>query len=95
MEVKIRYLTDEIAKSFGANQKVEVVQLPDGAKFNDLLDLFRRKYEQNNPKSGHKIEDDILGMFIFICEGKNLRRVKNELINPEKEVLVGFADTGG
>jgi hypothetical protein len=89
MEVRIRYLSYDMAEQFGSRKKREVVHLSDDATYEDLLGLLEKKYEKA------ELEEEILDTFIFICEGRPLRTIRDELINPNGEVLVGYADFGG
>lgn len=43
MEVRIRYLSHEIAKSFGSSGKVETIHISGDAKYEDVLDILREK----------------------------------------------------
>lgn len=43
MEVKLRYPTHEIMKSFGSAGKVETIHVSRDAKYEDLLNTFREK----------------------------------------------------
>jgi len=89
MEVRIRYLGYDIAEQFGSRMKREVVHLSDEATYEDLLDLLEKRYG----KTGLRAE--MLETFFFICEGKPLRAIENESINPDREVLVAHKVFGG
>lgn len=90
MEVKIRYLTHEIARFFGSTVKVETIRLSSGAKYENLLSIFREKLRFNG-----KVDERLLDTFVFICEGRVLLSIRNESLDSDCEVLVGYADTGG
>jgi len=36
MEVRVRYLSNEIVKSFGSSKKVEIIHISDDAKYKDV-----------------------------------------------------------
>ena len=95
MEVKVRYLSVDIANQFGSEKQIETLNIPDDAKYEHLLSLFSEKWKENNKEQSGKMKEGVLGTFVFISNGKNLRRIKDERVNPESEVLVAYADTGG
>lgn len=96
MEVKVKYLSSDIAKHFGSSQKAESVHLSDKATYEQFLGLFRKKYETASYRLyGGKLKGKMLDTFVFICQGKSLQTIQHELINPEVEVLVGYLDYGG
>jgi len=90
MEVKVRYLTHGIAKNFGSTKKVESILVSGDAKYGDLLKIFRKKISGNG-----EVDERLLDTFVFICGGRVLLSVRNEALNSDCEVLVGYADTGG
>lgn len=90
MEVKVRYLSHEIAKSFGSSGKVEAIHISGDAKYEDILNMFREKLRRNG-----EVDERLLDTFVFICGGRPLLCMKNEALNSDCEVLVGYADTGG
>ena len=90
MEVKVRYLTREIAKSFGSAGKVETIHVSGEAKYEDLLNIFREKLSHYG-----KVDERMMDTFIFLCEGRVLLRIKDEALNSDCKVLVGYADFGG
>jgi len=90
MEVKVRYLTHEIAKSFGSAGKMETIHVSGNAKYEDLLDIFREKLSNNNI-----VDERMMDALVFICGGRPLLTIKNETLESDCTVLVGYADTGG
>ena len=90
MEVKVRYLTREIAKSFGSAGKVETIHVPGDAKYEDLLNTFREKLSRNG-----KVDERMMDALVFICGGRPLLSIRNEALNSDCTVMVGYADTGG
>ncbi len=96
MEVKVKYLSGDVAEHFGSNMKMETVRVSNKATYEQLLGLFRKKYETaGNQLYGGKLKGKMLDTFVFICKGKSLQTIQHELINPEVEVLVGYLDYGG
>jgi len=90
MEVKVRYLSREIAKSFGSSEKVETIHISGDAKYEDVLSRLREKLKRHG-----EVDERLLDTFVFICGGKALLRIRDEALNSDCEVLVGYADTGG
>jgi len=90
MEVKVRYLTHEIAKSFGSAGKVETIHVSGDIRYEDLLDIFREKLSNNN-----NVDERMMDALVFICGGRPLLTIKNETLESDCTVLVGYADTGG
>lgn len=90
MEVKVRYLSREIAKSFGSVGKVETIHVSGGAKFEDLLNIFKEKLRHNG-----KVDERMMDALVFICGGRPLLSIRDEALNSDCAVLVGYADTGG
>jgi molybdopterin converting factor small subunit len=90
MEVKVRYLGRVIAKYFGSSEKVETIHVSDGAKYEDLLSIFRKKLRRHG-----EVDERLLDTFLFVCGGRVLLNIKDESLNSGCEVLVGYADTGG
>jgi len=90
MEVKVRYLSRGIAKYFGSSEKVETIHVSGDAKYEDLLSIFRKKLSRNG-----EMDERLLDTFVFICRGRVLMSIRNESLNSNCEVLVGYADTGG
>ncbi|MDH5374728.1 MAG: hypothetical protein OEZ21_03405 [Candidatus Bathyarchaeota archaeon] len=90
MEVRIRYLSHEIAKSFGSSDKVETIHISDDSKYGDVLSRLREKLKHHG-----EVDERLLDTFVFICGGKALLSIKDEALNSDCEVMVGYADTGG
>jgi len=90
MEVKVRYLTHEIAKSFGSAGKMETIHVSGDIRYEDLLDIFREKLSNNN-----NVDERMMDALVFICGGRPLLTIKNETLESDCTVLVGYADTGG
>jgi hypothetical protein len=96
VEVKMRYLGHDIARHFGSGKKRETVHLPDNAEYEHLLSLLEKRFERAFEQLyGRKPREKMLDTFIFIREGQTLRTIRDKLINPEREVLVAYADFGG
>ena len=89
MEVRIRYLSYDIAEQFGSREKREVVHLSDNATYEDLLGLLKKKSEKAESA------EEVFDTFFFICEGKPLGAIGNKSINPDREVLVAHKVFGG
>jgi len=90
MEVKVRYLSRGIAKYFGSSGKVETINFSSEAKYEDVLSIFREKLIRHG-----EVDERLLDTFVFICRGRVLLSIKNESLNSDCTVLVGYADTGG
>jgi len=90
MEVKARYLTREIAKSFGSAGKVETIHVSGDARYEDLLNIFKDKLSHNG-----KVDERMMDALVFICGGRPLLTIRDETLNSDCTVLVGYADTGG
>jgi hypothetical protein len=90
MEVKVRYLSRGIAKYFGSSAKVETIHISSEAKYEDVLSIFREKLIRHG-----EVDERLLDTFVFICRGRVLLSIKNESLNSDCTVLVGYADTGG
>ena len=88
MEVRIRYLSHDIAEQFGSRKKREGVHLSDDATYEDLLGLLEKKCEKAESK-------EAFDTFFFICEGKPLGAIGNKSVNPDREVLVAHKVFGG
>ena len=89
MEVRVRYLSHDIAEQFGSRKKREVVHLSDDATYEDLLGLLEKKYEKA------EIGEEMFDIFFFICEGKPLGAIGNKSVNPDREILVAHKVFGG
>jgi len=90
MEVKVRYLTHEIAKSFGSAGKVETIHVSGDVKYEDLLDIFKDKMSHNG-----KVDERMMDALVFICGGRPLLTIRNETLDSDCTILIGYADTGG
>lgn len=90
MEVKVRYLGHVIAKSFGSSKKVETMNLPGKAKYRDVLNILEDKLRRHGEKDGKLLET-----FVLLCEGRVLHRIRDEPLESNCKVLVGYADFGG
>jgi hypothetical protein len=90
MEVRIRYLSREIAKTFGSSGKVETIQFSGDAKYQDVLSVLREKLRRHG-----EVNERLLDNFLILCDGMVLLRMKDKVLNPDCKVLVGYADTGG
>jgi hypothetical protein len=89
MEVRIRYLSYDIAEQFGSRKKREIVQLSDNATYEDLLGLLEKKCEKAES------DEEMFDTFFFISGGTPLRAIQNRSINPNTEVLVAHKVFGG
>lgn len=90
MEVKVRYLSHEIAKCFGSSGKVETIHVSDDVKYENIFSILREKLRRYG-----KVDEKLLDTFVFISEGRALLSIRDEALNSDCEVLVGYADTGG
>ena len=90
MEVKIQYLTHEIAKYFGSSWKVETIHVSDDAKNENTLSILGKKLRRYG-----KVDERLLDTFVFTCRERALLSIKGEALNSDCEVLVGYGDTGG
>lgn len=90
MEVKVRYLTREIAKSFSSAGKVETIHVFGDVKYEDLLNIFKDKLSHNG-----KVDERMMDGLVFICRGRPLLAIRDKALNSDWTVLVGYADTGG
>jgi len=71
MEVKIRYLTHEIAKYFGSSGKVETIHVSDDAKYENTLSILGKKLRRYG-----KVVERLLDTFVFICGGRALLSIR-------------------
>lgn len=90
MEVKVRYLSHEIAKYFGSSGKVETIHVSGDAKYQDILSILGEKLRRHG-----EVDERMLDALIFLCEGRVLQRIRDEALNSYCEVFVGYADFGG
>ena len=90
MEVRVRYLSREIAKSFGSSGKVETLHFSGDVKYEDILSMFKEKLRRHG-----EMDERLVDTFVFICGGRALLSIKDEALNSDCDVLVGYADTGG
>lgn len=67
MEVKVRYLTREIAKSFGSAGEVETIHVSGDVKYEDLLNIFKGKLSYNG-----NVDERMMDALVFICGGRPL-----------------------
>jgi len=96
LEVRIRYLSREMAKLFGSDKKREIISLSDNAKYEDLLNLLNEKYKKAvETLYGGKYREMMSDVFMFICKGNFVEGMSDKKINPNSEVLVAYADIGG
>ncbi|MFW6111266.1 MAG: hypothetical protein ACOC6H_04440 [Thermoproteota archaeon] len=92
----MRYSGSEVAKYFGSRETKETFHLPPKAKYQQLLDVFEKKYQKVLEHSDRRRRNDkMLDSFIFLSEGTPIRTKKGEPVNPEDEVFVGQMDFGG
>jgi len=90
MEVRIRNLRHELVKSFGSSGRVEIIHFSDDAKYEDVLSMFKEKLKCNE-----EVSERTLDAFVLICGGRTVLTTRDEPLNSDCEVLVGYADTGG
>jgi hypothetical protein len=90
LEVKVRYLSWGIAKSFGSSEKVETIDLSGEAKYQDVLHILEEKLTHHGEQ-----DEELLDTFVLLCDGRVLHRIKDETLNPNCKILVGYADFGG
>lgn len=66
VEVKMRYLSDDIAKHLGSPNKREAVHLSDNALYEHLLGLLEKKYKSAFKQLyGGKLKEKMLDTFIL------------------------------
>ncbi len=96
MKVRMRYLGRKIARRFGSDSNEEIVRLPDSARYGQLSHLLEEKYKRVAQRLPNlKWKEKMLESFIFICDGRPLRTIKDKVINPNGKILVGYLDFGG
>ncbi len=90
MEIKVRYLSREISRSFGSSGRSDTFIFPSSAKYRDILTAFREKLRKLRTA-----DEKLMDALVFICNGRSLLNIEDETISANCEVLVGYADTGG
>jgi len=90
MKIKVRYLSREIARSFGSSGKSDTVDFPSSAKYRDILTRFSEKLRKRGVTDERPMD-----ALVFICNGRSLLNIENETIDANCEVIIGYADTGG
>lgn len=96
MEVRMRYLSHDIAKHFGSGEKTETLRLSDNAVYEHLLDLLKEKYETAGKKLyGEKLKAKMVDTFVILSGGRPLQTLRDKLIKPDTEVLVAYVGLGG
>lgn len=96
MEVKIRYLSHDLARYFGSSEKRETVHLPDNAVYENIRGVLKEKYEKATKElPAGKTKRRTLDFLVFLCEGKPIATMVDKSVDPDSEVLVAYADFGG
>lgn len=96
MEVKMRYLSQDIAKHFGSSEKTETIRVSDSAMYEHLLGLLKEKYEAASKRLyGEKLKAKMLDTFVILSGGRPLQTLRDKLIKPDTEVLVAYVGLGG
>ncbi len=88
MKVKIRFVPRGVAEYFHSKQEVELIDLPDGSRYRDLLRFLEERFCGS-------LEGSLLDSFTCLCGGVPIPRKLEEPVDPRDEVLVVTLALGG
>ena len=96
MEVRIRYLSHDLARYFASSEKRETVHVPDNAVYESITSILKEKHERAVKQlPPGKTKHGTLNSLVFLCEGKPIATMAGKPVDPNSEVLVAYADFGG
>jgi len=95
VRVRVRFIPSSVAEYFNS-KPMEVLELPDGSKYSDLVEFLRKRYEGTRAgPSRSTSQESLFEAFAMLCDGMPITRKLDELIDPGKDVLVIAMAFGG
>jgi len=95
MRIRVRFVPRAVAEYF-ASEAVELLEMPDGSRYRDLVEVLKSRFERaSSMGSGKALHESLFDAFTLICDGVSILRKLDELIDPDKEVLVVTMALGG
>ena len=88
MRVKVKFVPGRIAEYFHSKGDVELLDLPDGSRYRDLLNCLEERFCGSPGES-------LLDSFTCLCGGVPIPRKLEEPVNPGDEVVVVTLALGG
>jgi len=95
VKVRVKFIPTTVAEYFDS-KSVEFLELPDGSKYRDLIEVLKKRFEKaSGEASKNTSQGSLFDTFAMICDGMPVLRKLDELIDPDKEVLVVAMALGG
>ena len=95
MRVRVRFVPRAVAEYFNS-KAIELLELSDGSRYRDLVEVLKRRFERASSMGSDKaLHESLFDAFTLICDGVSILRKLDELIEPDKEVLVVAMALGG
>jgi len=95
MRIRVRFVPSAVAEYFDS-EAVELLELPDGSRYRDLVEVLKNRFREASGRGfGEASQESLFETFTLICDGIPILRKLDELIDPDKEVLVVAMALGG
>lgn len=94
MRVKLRFIPGLIASYFGLDE-VSSLELPENAKYEDLMKALEKRFEEASNGSGHGEGRSLPDSFVILSNGEPITSKLNRPVNPGEEISVVVMVSGG
>lgn len=94
MKVRLHFIPGSLASYFGLSV-ISLVELPDGAKYKDLVDFLKGRFEEASKSSNQFRGMAFPDSFMVLSDGGPISERLNEEINPQEEITIVMIADGG
>ena len=90
MKVRIKYANEYLVEIFGSIEREEIIKVPKNSKYKELLKIL-----QSRLKGDNITVERTMDQLIFICNGRNIHLIEDDLIAPDSYLWIGQLIAGG
>ena len=94
MKIRLRFIPGLIASYFGL-EETSSLELPEGARYKDLMSALEKRFEEASNGSGHAEGRTLPDSFVILSNGEPITSKLNDPVNPEEEISVVVMVSGG
>lgn len=94
MRVKLRFIPGLIASYFGLEERSSL-ELPEGAKYRDLMRVLEKRFEEASDGSGRAEGRSLPDSFVILSSGEPITSKLDAPVKPEEEISVVVMVSGG
>lgn len=94
MKIRLRFIPSLIASYFGL-EEISSIELPEGAKYRDLMSALEKRFEEASNGSGRAEGRALPDSFVILSNGEPITSKLDDPVNPEEEISIVVMVSGG